>query len=57
MYLRSGKYIYCGAKSVADIASRVSPKESVTQRVGLETINEDPLSSPSRSSMTFEGSH
>ena len=43
-----------------DFASKISLKESVTQKVGLETIVEntaDNLSTTSESSMTSQGSH
>ena len=60
MHLRSGHFIKSGYQSVRDFASKILSKESVTQKVGLETIVEntvDNLSTTSESSMASQGSH
>ena len=60
MHLRSKIFIKSGHQSVREVVSRISSKESVTQRVGLETIVEDTtniLSTTSESSMASQGSH
>ena len=60
MHLRSGHFIKSGYQSVRDFASKILSKESVTQKVGLETIVEntaDNLSTISESSMASQGSH
>ena len=60
MHLRSGNFIKSGYQSARDLASRISLEESVTQKVGLETIVKDTadiLSTNSESSMASQGSH
>ena len=60
MHLRSRNFIKSGYQSARDLASRISLEESVTQRVGIETIVKDTaniLSTTSESSMTYQGSH
>ena len=60
MHLRSSHFIKSGQQSVRELASHISFEESVTKRVGLETIVEDTsdvLSTISESSMASQGSH
>ena len=60
MHLRLGNFIKSGHQSVREVANRISSEESVTQRVGLETIVEDIaniLLTTSESSMASQGSH
>ena len=60
MHLRSRNFIKFGCLSARDLVSRISSEESVTQRVGLETIVKDTvdiLSTTSESSMASQGSH
>ena len=60
MYLRSRNYIHFGIKVIEDTASKISLKESVTQRVGLETIVDDSLehlSTTSSTSMASKGTN
>ena len=61
MHLRSRNFIKYGCcQSVRDVASRISSEESVTKRVGLETIIEDTSdvwSTSSQSSMASQSSH
>ena len=60
MHLRLGHFIKSGQQSVRELASHISSEESVTKRVGLETIVEDTsdvLSTTSESRMASQGSH
>ena len=60
MHVSSRNFINFGHQSVRYLASRILSKESVTQRVGLETIAKDTsnvLSTTSESSMASQGSH
>ena len=60
MHLRSSHFIKSGQQSVRELASHILSEESVTKRVGLETIVEDTsdiLSTTSESSMASQGSH
>ena len=60
MHLRSGNFIKSGYLRARDLVSRILSEESVTQRVGLETIvkdTPDTLSATSESSMASQGSH
>ena len=60
MHLRSGNLFKFGHQSVREVAIRILLEESVTQRVGLETIVEDTvdiLSTTSESSMASQVSH
>ena len=41
MHVRSGHFIKSGQQSVRELASHILSEESVTKRVGLETIVED----------------
>ena len=59
MHLRSRHVNKSKGKSVRYLASRISAEESVTQRVGLETIVEDTSnvwSTTKKSSMASQGS-
>ena len=59
MHLSPRNFIKVGRQSVRDVASRISSEESVTQRMGLETIVEDTSnfwSTTSESSMASQSS-
>ena len=61
MHLRSRNFIKSSHQSVREVASKISLEESVTQRVGLETIVEDTVdilsTTTSESSMASQGSN